>query len=121
MFALEKALAWLKETLNLRIPRVSPNVLELGAGNVSELATLVSAAAAPGGGNNTAVDESGIVSRAFESYRKALNGEVLMFSVLLGIYGLVILSTIIIMVVKSRRNASPAPVAEKAISEKAAP
>ena len=45
-------------------------------------------------------------------------GEVLMFSVLLGFHGLVILSAIIIMIVKSRRNASPAPVAEKAISER---
>ena len=31
VFALEKGLTWLKENLNLRLPRVSPNILELGA------------------------------------------------------------------------------------------
>ena len=80
----------------------------------------MSAAAALGGGNNVAADKSGIMSRAFDTYRKVLNGEVLMFSVFLGVYGLIILSAIIIVIVKSRRNASPVPVAEKAISEKAA-
>ena len=81
----------------------------------------MSAAAALGEGNGTAADKSGIMSRAFESYRQVLKGEVLMFSVFLGVYGLVILSAIIVVIIKSRRNISPAPVAEKAINEKAAP
>ena len=126
VFALEKGLAWLKENLNLRLPRVSPNVLKLGAGNVSELATPVSAAAALGGagnGNGTtaASDESGIMSRAFEAYRKVLKGEVIMFSVFLAVYVLVVLSALVILVVKSRRTSSTAPVADKAVNEKAAP
>jgi hypothetical protein len=125
VFALEKGLAWLKENLNLRLPRVSSDVLKLGAGNVSELASPVSAAAALGGdgsGNGTAADESGIMARAFESYRAVLRGEVIMFSVFLGAYALVVLSAIILLIVKSRTTATPAPAAEeREVKEKPAP
>jgi hypothetical protein len=69
VFALEKGLAWLKENLNIRLPRVSPDVLKLSAGNISEIANPVSAAATLGGdgsgsGNRTAAEESGIMGRA---------------------------------------------------------
>jgi len=98
VFALESGLTWLKQNLNLRLPHVAPDVLTLGAGNVSELANLVSATAMSG--NGTAADESGIMSRAFESYRNVLKGEVYMFSVFLGAYALVVLSAIVIMIFK---------------------
>ena len=39
VFALEKGLAWLEENLNLRLPRVSPDVLNLSAVNITEFAT----------------------------------------------------------------------------------
>jgi len=89
----------------LRLPRVAPDVLTLGAGNVSGLANSVRAAAISS--NGTAADESGIMSRAFDSYRTVLNGEVYMFSV--------------IMIFKSRRNASPGPAAEREMCEQSAP
>ena len=118
VFALEDGLAWLKENLNLRLPRVSSDVLKLGVGNVSELANPVSAAAA---GNTSAADESGIMARAFESYRSVLRGEVYMFSAFLGAYALVILTALILLVLKSRRTATPVPIEESEIKEKPAP
>ena len=120
VFALEKGLAWLKANLNLRLPRVSSDVLKLGVGNVSELANPVSAAAT-GSGNTTAAEESGIMARAFESYRSVLRGEVYMFSAFLGAYALVVLTAIILLVLKSRRSATPVPTEEREVKEKPAP
>ena len=124
VFALESGLAWLKENLSLRLPRVAADVLTLGAGNVSELASPVSAAASLGGdgsGNRTAAEESGIMARAFESYRSVLRGEVYMFAAFLGAYVLVVLIAIILLVLKSRRSATPAPTEEREVKEKPAP
>jgi len=124
VFALENGLAWLKENLNLRLPHVSPDVLKLGAGNISEIASPISAAASLGGdgsGNRTAADESGVMSRAFESYRNVLRGEVYMFSAFLGAYALVILTAIILLILKSRKATTPVPAAEREVKEKPAP
>jgi len=104
--------------LNLRLPHVAPDVLTLSRGNVSEVANPGSAAAS---GNGTAADESGIMSRAFGSYQDVLKSEVYMFSVFLGAYAPFVLSAIVIMIFKSKRNASPAPSAEREMSEKSAP
>jgi len=46
------------------------------------------------------------MARAFESYRAVLRGEVYMFSAFLGAYALVVLTAIIPLVIKSRRNAT---------------
>jgi hypothetical protein len=127
VFALEGGLAWLKQNLNLRLPRVAPDVLHLSAtANVSELANPISAAATVGGdgsGNGSAAEASGIMSRALESYRTVLKGEVYMFSVFLAVYALVVLSALLILVFKSRRDAAitPAQAAEKAVDEKVRP
>jgi len=88
----------MKENLNLRLPRVSPDVLKLSAVNITELATPVGTAAS---GNRTADEESEFMARAFESYRTVLRRKVYMFFAVLGAYVLVVL-TIIILVVKSR-------------------
>jgi len=45
VFGLESGLKWLKRNLNLRLLHVTPDGLTLGAGNVSEFANSVSAAA----------------------------------------------------------------------------
>ena len=80
----------MKENLNLRLPRGSPDVLKLSAVNIRELATPVGTTAS---GNRTADEESGIMARAFESYRTVLRGEVYMFSAFLGAYVLVVPSS----------------------------
>jgi len=131
VFALERGPEWLKENLNLRPPRVLPDVLKLDAGNVSELASPVSSAVAlgwgggrfgNGNGNCTAAEEHGIMARAFESYQDFLQGEVYMLSVFLGAYALVVLSAFILLIFKSRRSASPAaPAAEREVKEQPAP
>jgi len=77
--ALEKGLAWLKENLSLRLPRVSRDILKLSAVDITELASLIGAAASlgrgrSGSGNRTAAEESGIMVRAFESYRAVPRG-----------------------------------------------
>jgi len=118
VFALEKGLALMKENLNLRLPRVSPDVLKLSAVNIRELATPVGTAAS---GNRTADEESGIMARAFESYRTVLRGEVYMFSAFLGAYVLVVLTAIVLLIVKSRRTATHGPVEVREVKEKPAP
>ena len=61
------------------------------------------------------------MSRAFESYRIVLRGEVYMFSAFLGAYALVILTAIILLIIKSRRTATAVPAAEREMKEKSAP
>jgi len=78
-------------------------VLKLSAVNITELATPVGTAAS---GNRNADEESGIMARASESYRTVLRGQVYMFSAFLGAYVLVVLTTIILLVFKSRRTAT---------------
>jgi len=97
VFAFERGLGWLKGTPNLRLPLISPDVLEL--------ATPVGTAAP---GNCTADEESGIMARASESYRTVLRGEVYMFSAFLGAYVLIVLTAIILLIIKSRRTATQA-------------
>jgi len=46
------------------------------------------------------------MTRAFESYRTVLRGEVSMLSAFLGAYALVVLTAIIPLIIKSRRNAT---------------
>ena len=91
----------MKWNLNLRLPRVSPDVLKLSAVNIRELATPVGTAAS---GNRTTDEESGIMARAFESYRTVLRGEVYIFSAFLDAYVLVVLTGIVLLIVKSRRT-----------------
>jgi len=107
VFALEKSLAWMKENLNLRLLGFSLDMLKLGAINITELATPVGTAAP---GNRTADGESGIMARAFESYRTVLRGEMYMFFAFLGAYVLVVLTCIILLIAKSRRTATHVPV-----------
>jgi len=106
----------MKENLNLRLPRVLPDVLKLTAVNITELATPVGTAAP---GNRTADEESGIMARAFESYRTVLKGEVYIFFAFLGAYVLV-LTGIVLLIVKSRRTATHVPVEVREVKEKPA-
>jgi len=46
------------------------------------------------------------MARVLESYRTVLRGEVYMFSAFLGAYVLVVLTAIIPLIIKSRRNAT---------------
>jgi len=108
----------MKGSLNLRLPRVSPDVLKFSAVNITELATPVGTAAS---GNRTTDEESGIMARAFESYRTVLRGEVYMFSAFLDAYVLVVLTGIILLIVKSRRTATRVPVEVREVKEKPAP
>jgi len=121
-FALESGLAWLKQNLNLRLPHVAPDVLTLGAGNVSEPANPVSVAAmlaGDGSGNGISADESGNTSGRSSPIGTSSRANI--FSIFLGAYALVVLNAIVIMIFKSRRNASPAPTAEREMSEKSVP
>ena len=103
MSALEKGLAWLKENLDLRLPRVSRDILKLSAVDLTELASPIGAAASlgggrPGSGNRTAAEESGVMVRAFESYRAVPRGVTYMFSTFLGAYVLVVTVTVLLII-----------------------
>jgi len=106
VFALEKGLAWLKENLNLRLPRVLPNVLKLSAANITELAIDPCKCSgvwqfAPLLRRAGSYHGKGI---RVLSYRTVLRGEMYMPSTFLGAYVFVVLTTIILLIIKSRRN-----------------
>jgi len=103
----------MRENLNLRLLGVSPDVLKLSAVNITELATPVGTAAP---GNRTADGESGIMARAFESYRTVLRGggvHVLRFP-----WRLCARRAVILLTVKSRITATHMPVEVREVKEK---
>jgi hypothetical protein len=85
--ALEDALTFLHNNLNVDMPRVNDSVLVLSPAQVDE-ATKPIAAAAIGGGND---DNEGLVGRLVNSYVSSLKKERIMFAVFMGLWGVVVL------------------------------
>jgi hypothetical protein len=91
--ALEKALTFMNENLNVQIPRVNNSVLVLSQAHVDE-ATQPIAAAAIGGGNN---DNQGIIGRLVDTYVNSLKKERVMFAIFMGLWGFVVLMALAII------------------------
>lgn len=85
--AIESALTFLHDNLNIDIPRVNDSVLVLSPESVNEVAQPI-AAAAIGGGSG---DSEGLIGRLVDSYAASLRKERVMFAVFMALWGLVVL------------------------------
>ncbi|KDQ55882.1 hypothetical protein JAAARDRAFT_692009 [Jaapia argillacea MUCL 33604] len=85
--ALEEALTFLQQNLNINVPRVNESVLVLSPADVNEAVEPISAAAIGGG----TTDKEGLVGRLINTYVASLKKERIMFGVFLGIWGVVVL------------------------------
>lgn len=84
--AIENALTFLHNNLNIDIPRVNDSVLVLSPASVNE-ATQPIATAAIGGGQG---DNQGVVGKLVNAYVESLKKERVMFSVFMGLWGFVV-------------------------------
>ncbi|KAI0339855.1 hypothetical protein BDW22DRAFT_1399493 [Trametopsis cervina] len=91
--AIEKALTFLHDNLNIDIPRVNDTVLVLSPASVDE-ATQPIAAAAIGSGDGS---NQGIVGKLVNAYVESLKKERIMFAVFLGLWLFVVLMALSII------------------------
>jgi len=91
--ALEDALTFLNQNLNVQMPRVNDSVLVLSPADVNE-ATQPIATAAIGGGNN---DNQGLIGRLVNTYVDSLKKERIMFAIFIGLWGIVVLMALSII------------------------
>jgi len=85
--ALEEALTFLNQNLNVNLPTVNESVLVLSSSNVNEITQPI-ATAAVGGGQD---DPGGLIGRLVSTYVDSLKQERIMFALFLGLWGLVVL------------------------------
>ncbi|KZT22231.1 hypothetical protein NEOLEDRAFT_1164276 [Neolentinus lepideus HHB14362 ss-1] len=91
--ALENALTFLHNNLNVNLPTVNETVLVLSPNDVNE-ATQPIATAAVGGGTD---DKEGLVGSLVNTYVNSLKKERIMFGVFLGLWGIVVLMALLIV------------------------
>lgn len=91
--AIEDALTFLHNNLIIDIPRVNDTVLVLSPADVDE-ATQPIATAAIGGGNG---NNQGVVGKLVNTYVESLKKERVMFSVFMGLWGLVVLMALAVI------------------------
>ncbi|KAL4073825.1 hypothetical protein V8B97DRAFT_2003536 [Scleroderma yunnanense] len=84
--ALEEALTFLNENLNVDLPRVNDSVLVLSPKSVNEVTQPIATAAIGGGQDNS----SGLIGRLVATYVESLKKERIMFSLFLGLWGVVV-------------------------------
>ncbi|KAI6157883.1 hypothetical protein BKA82DRAFT_131192 [Pisolithus tinctorius] len=84
--ALEEALTFLNENLNVDLPRVNDSVLVLSPKDVDEITQPIATAAIGGGQNNS----SGLIGRLVATYVDSLKQERIMFAIFLGLWGVAV-------------------------------
>ncbi|KAF9227184.1 hypothetical protein BS17DRAFT_806416 [Gyrodon lividus] len=84
--ALEEALTFLNENLNVDLPRVNEGILVLSPANVNEITQPIATAAIGGGQDNS----DGLIGRLVSTYVDSLTKERLMFAIFMGLWGLVV-------------------------------
>ncbi|KAF8639502.1 hypothetical protein AX17_001407 [Amanita inopinata Kibby_2008] len=92
--AIENALTFLHDNLKIDMPRVNESVLVLSPDSVNEAARPI-AAAAIGNGNNG--DSHGLIGKLVNAYAESLKKERIMFSIFMGLWGVVVLMAICIL------------------------
>ncbi|KAH7920153.1 hypothetical protein BV22DRAFT_1199109 [Leucogyrophana mollusca] len=85
--ALEEALTFLNENLNVDLPRVNESVLVLSPTDVNEITQPIATAAIGGGQDNS----SGLIGRLVATYVDSLYQERLMFAIFMGLWAFVVL------------------------------
>ena len=92
--AIEDAITFLHNNLQVNMPRVNESVLVLSPHSVDEVTQPIARAAVGSGNNGT---DTGIVGKLINSYEKSLKKERVMFGVFMGIWGLVVFMAICIL------------------------
>ena len=85
--ALEEALTFLNENLNVDLPRVNNSVLVLSPNDVNEITQPIATAAIGGSQDNS----SGLIGRLVATYVNSLKKERIMFAIFLGLWGVVVM------------------------------
>ena len=91
--AIENALTFLHNNLNVDIPRVSPDVLVLSPQSINEATTPIAAAAIGGGSSN----DQGVLGRLVATYEQSLKKERVMFGIFMGLWAVVVLMAICVI------------------------
>ncbi|KZP22041.1 hypothetical protein FIBSPDRAFT_859893, partial [Athelia psychrophila] len=94
--ALEEALTFLHNNLNVQMPTVNESVLVLSPASVNEVTQPI-ATAAIGGGNNSTNPNEGLVGRLVNTYVQSLKSERIMFAIFMGLWGIVVLMALAII------------------------
>ena len=85
--AIEQALTFLNQNLNIDLPQVNETVLVLSPATVNEITQPISTAAVGGTSNNS----QGLVGSLVAAYVDSLTKERLMFGIFMGLWGVVVL------------------------------
>ncbi|KAF7971606.1 hypothetical protein HWV62_20698 [Athelia sp. TMB] len=94
--ALEEALTFLNQNLNVQMPTVNESILVLSPDSINEVTQPI-ATAAIGGGNNSTNPNEGLVGRLVNTYVSSLKKERLMFAIFMGLWGVVVLMALAII------------------------
>ncbi|PPQ70294.1 hypothetical protein CVT25_014616 [Psilocybe cyanescens] len=89
--AIESALTFLHDNLNINMPRVNQTALVLSPSSVNEAAQPIAAAAIGGNTDGNGNDDGGLIIRLVNSYAASLRKERVMFGIFMGLWGVVIL------------------------------
>ncbi|KAF8629427.1 hypothetical protein AX15_003474 [Amanita polypyramis BW_CC] len=92
--AIEEALTFLHNNLEVNMPRVNESVLVLSPGSVNEAAQPIARAAVGSGNNGT---NTGLIGKIIRSYEASLRKERVMFAIFMGLWGIVVLMAICIL------------------------
>ncbi|GBE80733.1 hypothetical protein BKA93DRAFT_780396 [Sparassis latifolia] len=90
---IEIALTFLHNNLNINIPRVNESALVLSSAQVNEMTAPIATAAVGGGSNNS----TGILGTLIADYIEGLKKERIMFSIFMGLWGIVVLMALAII------------------------
>ena len=85
--AIEEALTFLNQNLNVDLPQVNETILVLSPGDVNEITQPIATAAIGGSSSNS----QGLIGRLVATYVDSLKKERLMFSIFMGLWGVVVL------------------------------
>ena len=91
--AIEEALTFLNQNLNVDLPQVNETILVLSPTSVNEITQPIATAAIGGTSGNS----QGLVGRLVATYVNSLKKERLMFSIFMGLWGVVVLMGLVIL------------------------
>ena len=92
--AIEDAITFLHNNLQVNMPRVNESVLVLSPSSVDEVTQPIARAAVGSGNNGT---NTGIVGKLINAYEESLKKERAMFGIFMGIWGIVVMMAICIL------------------------
>lgn len=91
--ALEEALTFLNQNLNVQMPRINQSVLVLSPADVNEATQPIATAAIGDGSDN----KQGVIGRLINTYVNSLKKERIMFAIFMGLWGFVVLMALAVI------------------------